>query len=115
MASTQQTLRVTGLPAKTEQRDVIQFFTERIKRKHGRQIVESVGPICDYGSRITKRTTVSFSSCKTAQKALDLGELNRRFHAETGGAEIITLDASFRDLTTLHTSVNPATGKPDIE
>ena len=115
MESTQQTLRVAGLPTNTEQSDVKHFFTERINRKHGRQIVESVGPICAHGSRITKRTTVSFSSYKTAQRALKLGEPNRRLSAENGGAETITLDASFLDLTTLHSSVNPETGKPDIE
>ncbi|MCJ1423906.1 hypothetical protein MMC29_001791 [Sticta canariensis] len=115
MESAQQTLRVAGLPSKTEQSDVKHFFTERINRKHGRQIVESVGPICGHGDRITKRTTVSFSSCKTAQKALKLGEPSRRLSAENGGAETITLEASFRDLTTLHSSVNPETTKPDID
>lgn len=115
MVSTQQTLRVTGLPSKAKQSDVKHFFTERINRKHGRQIVESVGPICGHASRSTKRTTVSFSSSKTAQKALNLGEPNRRLTAENGGAETITLDAGFLDLTTLHSSINPATGKPDIE
>ena len=68
-----------------------------------------------HASRMTKRTTVSFSSYKTAQKALKLGELRRRLSAENGGAETITLDASFLDLTTLHSSVNPKTSKPDIE
>ena len=115
MISTQQTLRLAGLPSKTKQSDVMHFFTERINRKHGRQIVESVGPICGHPSRSTKHTTVSFSSYKTAQKALNLGEVSRRMIAENGGAETITLDASFLDLTTLHSSINPATGKPDIE
>ena len=115
MVSTQQTLRVTGLPSKTQQSDVRQFFTERIKRNHGRQIVEFVGTICGHASRSTKRTTVSFSSYKTAQKALNLGETSRLFKADNGGAETITLDASFLDLTTLHSSNNPATGKPDVE
>lgn len=115
MESAQQTLRVAGLPSNTEQSDVEHFFTERIKRKHGHQIVESVGPICVHASRITKRTTVSFSSYNTAQKALELEEPMRRLIAENGGAETITLDASFLDLTTLHSSVNPETSKPDIE
>lgn len=115
MESTQQTLRVANLPTKTEQNDVKEFFTERIKRTHGRQIVESVGPICSHASRVTKRTTVSFSSRKTAQKALNLEETQRRLNAVNGGAETITLDAGFLDLTTLHSSNNPATGKPDIE
>ncbi|MCJ1265967.1 hypothetical protein MMC22_005849 [Lobaria immixta] len=115
MVATQQTLRVTGLPSKTQQSDVIHFFTERINRRDGRQIVESVGPICGHASRSTMRTTVSFSSSKTAQKALELGEPSRRLTAENGGAETITVDASFRDLTTLHSSNNPATGKPDVD
>lgn len=115
MVSTQQTLRVAGLPANTEQSDVKQFFEERISRRHGRQIVESVGPICDHANRTTKRTTVSFSSYRTAQKALSLPEPKRWFHAENGGAETITLDDRFEALTTLYSSVNPKTGKPDIE
>lgn len=115
MDSDQQTLRVAGLPSKTQTSDVQHFFADRIKRNHGRQIVEVVGPICDHSSRITKRTTVSFSSTNTAQKALNLEETSRQLMAEHGGREIITLDNSFQDLTTLHASNNPKTGKPDIE
>lgn len=115
MDTNQQTLRITGLPPKCEERDVEQFFNERITRHHGRQIIERVGPISSYGSGITKRTTVSFSSHNTAQKALDLQETNRRLSAEKGGSETINLDHTFLDLTTLYSSVNPDTGKPDIE
>lgn len=115
MDSTQQTLRVAGLPPKTQIRDVKQFFTERVRRSHGRQIVELVGPICGHSSRVTKRTTVSFSSHHTAEKALALEETNRRLSAEAGGAETISLDHAFRDLTTLYESNNPSTGKPDVE
>lgn len=115
MDTIQQTIRVTGLPTNTSKTDVQQFFNERVVRKHGRQIVELVGPICDHSTRITKRTTVSFSSHNTAQKALNLEETSRRFIAESGGAETITLDHSFRDLTTLHATNNPTTGKPDID
>lgn len=115
MDASQQTLRITGLPPNCEERDVEHFFNERIIRHHGRQIIERVGPISSHGSGITKRTTVSFSSHNTAQKALDLLETNRRLTAEKGGAGTITLDHTFLDLTTLHSSVNPETGKPDIE
>lgn len=115
MNSVQQTIRVTGLPPNASKTDVQNHFNERVVRKHGRQIVELVGPICDHSTRITKRTTVTFSSHNTAQKALNLEETSLRLIAESGGAETITLDHSFRDLTTLHTSNNPATGKPDIE
>lgn len=108
--------RDTGLPSRVEQSDVKAFFTERIRQhRHGRQVVESVGPICSHVSRTKKRTTVSFSSRKTAQKALDLAEPHRRLSAENGGAETITLDAGFLGLTTIHSSTNPATGTPDIE
>lgn len=115
MDANQQTLRITGLPQYCEESDVKQFFNERIQRQRGRQIIERVGPISSYGSGITKRTTVSFSSCNTAQKALDLPETNRRLSAENGGSGTITMDHTFIDLTTLHSSVNPETGKPDIE
>ena len=115
MDSRQQTLRVAGLPRLTQESDVRQFFEERITRRHGRNIVESVGPICDHANRQTKRTTVSFSSHSTAQKALELPPNQRRLSAERGGVEQITIDSTFRDLTTLHSKDNPATGKPDVE
>lgn len=115
MDANQQTLRITGLPSKCVESDVEHFFNERIQRHHGKQIIERVGPISSYRGGSTKRTTVSFSSRNTAQKALDLPETNRRLTAENGGSEIITLDHTFIDLTTLHSSVNPETGKPDIE
>lgn len=115
MDSAQQTLRVAGLPLLTQESDVIQFFNGHVARKHGGQIIESVGPICDHASRNTKRTTVSFSSHNVTQQALNLPLSRRRFGAERGGAADITLDAGFRDLTTLHSTNNPATGKPDIE
>lgn len=115
MDADQQTLRITGLPSNCEESDVEHFFKERIQRHHGRQIIERVGPICSSGSDNTKRTTVSFSSRNTAQKALDLPETNRRLSAENGGSGTIILDHTFIDLTTLHSSVNAETGKPDIE
>lgn len=115
MDPNQQTLRVAGSPENTQTSDVNHFFVERINRRHGRQIVEFVGPICDHSSRITKRTTISFSSRNTALKALDLEETSRHLTAEHGGRETITLDYGFQDLTTLHASKNPKTGKPDIE
>ena len=115
MDPSQQTLRVAGLPPKTSQSDLQHFFDERINRKHGRQVVECIGPVCDHSSRNTKRTTVSFSSHNTAQKAFELEETSRQFIAEKGGRETITLDHTFQDLTTLHASNNPSTGKPDIE
>jgi len=113
----QQTLRVSGLPPLTQEGDVRQFFEDRITRKHGRNIVESVGPICDHANRQTKRTTVSFSSHNAAVKALELLPKERRFGAERGGVETITLDHAFKDLTTLHSKNNPAAGKgkPDVE
>lgn len=115
MDANQQTLRITGLPPNCEEKDVEHFFNGRIQRHRGRQIIERVGPISSYGGGITKRTTVSFSSRNTAQKALDLPETNRRLTAENGGSGTISLNHTFVDLTTLHSSVNPKTGKPDIE
>lgn len=115
MEATQQTLHITGLPPSTQETDVRSFFEERIPRKYGRRIVEVVGPICTQSSRVTKNTTVSFSSPKTAQKALSLEETSRRLFADHGGSETISLNSSFKDLTTLHSSDNPDTGRPDIE
>ena len=110
----QQTLRMTGLPLSTEAEDVENFFDDRINRK-GRRIIESIGPISQDSMSQKMQTTVSFSSRDAAQQALELEFANRRFMAVNGGAEYITLNHDFQEITTLHTSKNPATGRPDIE
>ena len=61
------------------------------------------------------QTTVSFSSHEAAKEALKLQHANRLLTAIKGGAEHIILNDTFEDITTLHTSVNPKTGHPDIE
>lgn len=114
MDSTQQTLRVTGLPYLTQIEDVENFFSDRIQYK-GRKIIESVGSISQSAMSQKMQTTVSFSSHEAANKALKLGHANRRLTAVKGGAEYITIDHGFEDITTLHTSNNPVTGRPDIE
>lgn len=114
MDSKQQTLRVTGLPQLTQIGDVENFFSDRIQYK-GRKIIESVGPISQSAMSQKMQTTVSFSSHEAANKALKLGRANRRLTAVKGGAEYITIDYGFEDITTLHTSNNPVTGHPDIE
>lgn len=110
MDSKQQTLRVTGLPQLTQIEDVQNFFGDRIGRS-----IESVGPISQGAMSQKMQTTVSFSSREAAKKALKLEYANRRFHAIRGGVEYITLNHGFEDITTLHTSNNPLTGRPDIE
>ena len=114
MDSKQQTLRMTGLPQSTQVEDVVNFFSDRINRK-GRQIIESVGPISQDAMSQKMQTTVSFSSHDAARQALDLEYASRRFPAVRGGAEFISLNHSFDDITTLHASANPVTGRPDIE
>lgn len=110
MDSKQQTLRLTGLPQLTQIEDVENFFVDRIGR-----VIESVGPISQSAMSQKMQTTVSFSSHQAAKQALKLEHAKRRFTAVKGGAEYITLDHGFEDLTTLHTSDNPVTGRPDIE
>lgn len=110
----QQTLRVTGLPPLVQPADIETFFRERNPDK-GRQIIESIGPISRGAMSEKMQTTVSFSSHEAAKEALKLRYANRRLTAIKGGAEHITLNHSFEDITTLHTSVNPKTGHPDIE
>lgn len=114
MDSKQQTLRVTGLPASTRIEDVKNFFSDRIERK-GRQIIETVGPISQDAMSRKMQTTVSFSSHDAAQQALNLEYSRRRFISIKGEAEVITLNDKFEDITTLHISANPQTGRPDIE
>lgn len=114
MERKQQTLRVTGLPTRSQPGDIEIFFRERISRK-GRQIIESIGPISRDAMSQKMQTTVSFSSPEAAKEALDLKHANRRLTAMKGGAEHITLSHKFEDITTLHVSMNPETGRPDIE
>ena len=109
----QQTLRMTGLPRTTQAEDVKNFFNDRIKIK-GR-IIDSIGPISQDAVSKRMQTTVSFSSRDAANQALHLEFANRRLMAVNGGSEEITLDCDFNGITTFHTSVNPATGRPDIE
>ncbi len=114
MESKQQTLRMTGLPPSTQFQDLGNFFSDRIQRR-GRQIIESIGPISQDAMSRKMQTTVSFSSRDAAQQALNLEYARRRFTAVNGGAEYISLNHDFQDITTLHTSANPVTGHPDIE
>lgn len=114
MDSRQQTLRMTGLPSLADTEDVKQFFADRITRK-GRQIIESVGSISQDAISSHSQTTVSFSSHDAAKQALALEQASRHFIARRGGAASISLDHSFQDITTLHSSDNPQTGHPDIE
>ena len=114
MDSKQQTLRLTGLPLSTQIEDVKQFFGDRIKPL-GRQHVDSVGPFSQAAISPHKQTTVSFSSHDAATQALGLDRASRRFMARSGGVEHISLDNTFEDITTLHSSANPETGRPDIE
>lgn len=114
MDSKQQTLRMTGLPTSTQIIDVENFFRVQIERK-GRQVIESVGPISQDAMSRKMQTTVSFSSPDAAQQALKLEYARRWFTAVNGGAEYISLNHDFEDMTTLHSSANPATGQPDIE
>lgn len=105
---------MTGLPTSTQIADVENFFNDRIDRK-GRQVIDSVGPISQDAMSRKMQTTVSFSSPDAAQQALKLPYARKRFTAVNGGAEYISLNHDFEDLTTLHSSANPATGQPDIE
>ena len=114
MDSRQQTLRMTGLPSSTGYEDVKNFFEDRIKRK-GLQIIESIGPITQDAMSRKMQTTVSFSSHDAAKQAFQLEHSRRRLVAVKGGAEYISLNHSFEDITTLHASANPVTGHPDIE
>ena len=110
----QQTLRVTGLPPFTQTGDVETFFRDRIPSK-GRQIIESIGPISRSAMSHKMQTIVSFSSHEVARQALNIRYASRRLTAIKGGAEYIKIDHTFEDMTTLHASVNPRIGHPDIE
>ena len=102
------------MPPSTETGDVETFFRDRISSK-GRQIIESIGPISPGAMSQKMQTTVSFSSHEAAKEALKLEYAKRRFTAIKGGAEYITLNYNFEDITTLHISTNPKTGRPDVE
>ena len=113
MDSRQQTLRMTGLPPSTHREDVENFFGDHVKRK-GRQIIESIGPISQDANTANRKTTVSFSSHDAAVDALNVEHTKRRLVTVHGGADIVSLDLSFEDITTLYSSANPQTGQPDL-
>lgn len=110
MDSNQQTLRVRGLPLTVDEEDVEQWFGDRIKKSAGKKIVQRVGRLCHDPTTDSYTTTVTFSSNNTAQKALSLGYLERNFRNA-----LLELDHQFDNITTLHKSNNPRTGKPDVE
>ena len=110
MDSSQQTLRVRGLSPKVDEEDITQWFGDRIQKSAGKRKVQTIGRLCYDPSTDSCTTTVTFSSNNTAQQALKLGYREREFRGRT-----ITLDCLFDDITTLHKSVNPRTGKTDVE
>ena len=115
-----QTVRLRNLPAKTVIADVHNFLIDKnIITTHAQA---SVGPICDQAESALKQTTVSLLVHPDYySQVLALPEARRNFTCQDGfGADparssVIDIDNHFFDLTTIHSSNNPATGKPDIE
>ena len=111
MNSNQQTLRMRGLPLGVDEDDIVQFFGDRIRKSPGKKIVRSIGPLYYDGNTASVSTTVTFSSHNTAQKALQLDRHQRTFRK----FHCVELDHEFKDITILHSSNNPQTGRPDVE
>lgn len=114
MSPGQQTLRMTGLPAAADKDDIRSFFDGHIRRQ-GFSVVEEIGHICKQPGTTTNQTTVTFSSREAATQALNLDYGKRRLTAAKGGVGMVSLDQHFSGMTTLQSTANPETGKPDIE
>ena len=115
-----QTVRIRNLPGKTETADVQNFLLDK-------NIISSIaqaniGPICDQAESLLKQTTVSLLvQQEKYNQVLTLPEARRRFTCKAGfgndpgRSSVIDIDNHFLELTTIHSSNNTLTGKPDIE
>ncbi|MCJ1397752.1 hypothetical protein MMC11_000948 [Xylographa trunciseda] len=104
------TLRITGLPPGTEPEDVQKHFADRIKQLETHDLrVGAIHPHDDAHSCI-----VTFASPELAAKAHKLEAPSRKLstHAGRGTLEI---DRHFGLLTTLYSSNNPLTARPDVD
>lgn len=96
-----QTVRVSNLPPKTVAGDLEHFFQNRLKRRGDRPIIDTIGPLCLYGARPVKRTTVTFWTNDLAKQATKLH--GHSLQPVNGGEpREIGIDTDFSDLTTLY-------------
>ena len=103
-----QTVRLTGLPARTEKSDIIQIFLEKLGPQ-GRMAVTSA-------VNTSKRGTacVTFPSAELAKRALDIKE--RRFQAKGGGpSSWVLIDDKFDGLTCIYSSNKSTDKKPTVD
>ena len=109
MASSRRTLRVTGLPNETDPDRVKRHILDRIKPMNDDDLHVRAVHLHDRISA-TCCATVTFRSYEHYHRALNLEAPSRRL-----GSRTVQIDEHFRDLTTLYSSDNPETGKPDVE
>ena len=104
------TLRLTGIPPGTEPEDIQKHFADRIREvaRHDIQ-VGAIHPH-DNGSSCI----VTFASPEFAEKAHKLEAPSRKLSTRAGHGTL-EIDKHFGLLTTLHSSNNPLTLRPDVE
>ena len=103
------TVRVQNLPPETDQikqGDISRFFNHRLGRNDQAVVAEEgIGPLINEVNRMTKQTTVTFTSSDIKKSALNLDEAS--FYASQGGNPTrIHIDDDFLGLTVLYDGEN---------
>ena len=102
-------LRITGLPIGISPHQVKQFFVDRIRGLCEDELQVSGCHIHDH-ARGTACCTVTFSSMQYA----GIASAFEPDHSKIG-RQTLKIDHHFSLLTTMYSSNNPQTGRPDIE
>ncbi|MCJ1435212.1 hypothetical protein MMC27_004584 [Xylographa pallens] len=104
------TLRLTCLPPGTEPEDIQKHFADRIKQVATYDLrVGAIHPHDDEHGCI-----VTFPSPELAEKAHNLEAPSRKLSTHAGNGTFV-IDKHFAFLTTLHSSNNPLTARPDVD
>ena len=111
MANSRRTLRITGLPNDANPDRVKQYLLDRIRPMNENDLHVHGVYLHDYStSGATCCAAITFRSYEHYHRAIKLEAPSRRF-----GSRTTQIDEHFKDLTTLYSSNNPKTGKPDVE
>ena len=105
------TLRLTGLPHGTEPEDIAKHFYDRLRQSSVHDF--DIGAI--YAHDHDSSTIVTFASPELAEKAYKLEAPSRNLSTKAAGRGTLKIDTHFGLFTTLYSSNNPQTAKPDIE
>ena len=98
-----QTLIVAGLPLPVEKMDLIHWFEQRLGQ---RAVISKIGPFFETpGTRISKETTITFSTLALATQARNIEDRSFQANARSPRAQI-KIDGGFQGLTCIYASPN---------